>query len=265
VRLFADCHERIRRADEHARTFINSYLRFLNDKPYGITHEMRDERNGVVKLVPHKFLDPKLPLILGEFFYQLRASLDGAVWEAYQRLGGLQTAPKLKEERLDFPFAKSPGNFKDSSFNAFPFSDLLKGWVESMQPYNVPSLVKGSEDQIISEALILVNDCARKDRHRKLHLVGTVVTAATSLIDVGHPAKITYVTNVPADPLKGQYEIARFGVEGLTPEMEIQVNTNFTLHVAVQEISDDADLMIRLYHLKDTVMGVVRRFEQAVP
>jgi hypothetical protein len=225
---------------------------------------MRDERNGVVKLVPQKSLEGNLPLILGEFFYQLRASLDGAVWEAYRRLGGRKTAPDLNEERLDFPILKKPRNFKECPFNIFPFPQKIRDWVESIQPYNVQNLAKGSKDHSAAVNLHLINDCARLDRHRMLHIVGTVVSGNTALITVTDPATITYVQNIVANPFQDEYEIATFGIEGVTAETKILVNGNFTIGVAVKEIPDDTDLMIRLFQLKDTVLETVIRFEKAV-
>jgi hypothetical protein len=115
----------------------------------------------------------------------------------------------------------------------------------------------------MSDALLRIHECARKDRHRQLHLIGTVVSSHNALVKFSPPAKVTHLRSVPADPFHGQYEIAAFGVEGMTAGTEIEVDANFTIHVAVKEIPDDIDLMVRVYQLKDAVTAVVQKFEDA--
>lgn len=259
--IFIESHERINRADCHARTFVNAYLRFLHAEPYGITHEMRDERNGVIKLVPQKTLDRELPLVLGEFFYQLRASLDAAMWKAYELLGG----SSVKENRLEFPIFEvgKSRSFKDATFHNVPLPSQLRSWLDAIQPCHADRLANKSDESRISRALGLINECARKDRHRQLHIVGTVVSCSTALVKFSPPARVTYLQDIPADLFQGQYEIAIFGVEGMTAGTEIEVDWRFTIHVAVKEIPDDVDLMVRVYQLKDAASEAIQKFEEA--
>ena len=226
---------------------------------------MRNDRNGVVKLVPRKVLNRDLPLILGEFFYQLRASLDTAMWKAYTHLGGAKSAPNVNPRLLEFPIfeAGKSQNYKKAAFHGVPLPEKLKLWLEAIQPCNADKRTNGSDEERTSNNLLLINDCARKDRHRQLHVVGTVVSDNTALIKVNAPAAISYVRNISADPFQDQFEIAAFGIEGMTAETEIEVDGNFTIEVAVKEIPDDVGIMVRLYQLKDAVAGAIQRFEDA--
>jgi hypothetical protein len=183
------------------------------------------------------------------------------MWKAYERLGGAKSAPDVNPKVLEFPICEKSKNFKTATFHGIPLPDELKAWISAIQPCHAGERIAGSEEDITSRNLLLVNDCARIDRHRHLHIIGTVVSSSSALVECSSPATITYVQSVSANPLQGEYEIAVFGIDGMTPDTEIQVDCNFTIHITVKEIPDDVDLMIRLFQLKDQVAGVIRRFE----
>jgi hypothetical protein len=264
--LCADSHERILRAKGHANTFVNSCLGFFYNepKPYGIAHEIRNNRNGVVRLVPRKVLDTSVPFIIGEFFYQLRAALDAAMWAAFEKLGPSPPPPKMNPDALYFPFTKSSDSFKKATFNFIPLPSELKTWIESIQSYNAGKFAIGTPEEQTLIALNMVNKFSAHDRHRKLHIVGTVISSNTALITCTPPAAITYVQNLPANPFEGQYEIAAFGVEGITPETEFNVNGNFSYNILVKDSPIDIGYVNWPYHLADEVLGAVRRFDDLI-
>ena len=260
--LCADSHDRLRRADTHATTFANAYIKFFKDepKPFGITHKMRNDRNGVILLVPQKTLKGDLPLVLGEFFYELNAALDNAMWSAYKRLG---STGKLEEDKLYFPFAWTVAKLNKATFNSIPFPQQLKDWIASIQPYNTQNLPSGSDEKGIAEALRIIHGFAVGDRHRKPRVVATVVSKNTALIECSPPATITYIQNLVASPQEGQYEIAAFGIDGMTAETEFNVDCNFSVGVAVEDIGESIPFT-RLHALKDAVMSVIQRFDREI-
>lgn len=264
--LCADSHERLRRANRHANTFVNAYIRFFHDdpKPFGISHKMRDDRNGVILLVPQKTIKGDLPLVLGEFFYQLSAALDCAMWRAYEKLGSTNSTGKLDEERLYFPICKTSGQFKNATFNSIPLPHELKDWLASIQPCNAHDLPTGSEDEAIAESLKTIHRFAARDRHRKPRIVATVVSQNTALIECTPPARITYIQNLVAAPVEGQYEIAAFGIEGMTAETELNVDGNFSVGVAVEDVGSGSIEFTRLHALKDDVMRTIQRFDRGI-
>lgn len=223
---------------------------------------MRDDRNGVVSLVPQKALYTRLPLVLGEFFYQLRAALDGAMWASYQKLGS--STGKLKEEALYFPLCKTSAGLKKATFNSIPLPNQLKSWIESIQPCNASNLPIGSEGERLARSLQLIDDIATKDRHRALQLIGTVISSNTALVEVSAPAAVTYIRNLEANPLEGQYEIAEFGVEGMTTATEVNVNGNFTLKISVEGMPDRWDFLTGPFQFKDDVLHAMRRFDESI-
>jgi hypothetical protein len=255
---FIESHDRVRRAQEHANAFRDSYVKFLHSKPYGVVHKIRDDRNGVIELVPLKSLEWNLPLILGEYFYQLRAALDGAMWKAYRLCGSAQHAAKICDRDVYFPICETTESLKNAAFKRMALPNNLGKWIDSVQPCNgVEAANKIAND------LLLINKRAAADRHRQLHLVGAVVRSDAPLVTLSPPAVITYMEQVTADPLKGEYVISRFGFEGVTSETEINVDANFSLNVKIEEVTDDVEIVVKLTNLIATVQLVIEKFESA--
>jgi hypothetical protein len=260
-----ESHERIRRADRHARDFLNGCIRFLNDepKPFSVTHKIKDDRNGVVVLVPQKILHTDLPFVLGEFFYQLRAALDGAMWKAFEHFQRVGPVPTVKERQVYFPITEPGNTFKRDAIDSIPLPTELKAWIEAIQPHNVTNRTPGSEEAIVADALLYIHKFARLDRHRKPHLIASVVSEATSLIKCAAPAKITGVQSIRANPLEGQYEIATFQIEGATPTTELYIEGQITLEIQIEGAPNHLSFFTWLPHLKDQAFRVIERFDKA--
>lgn len=199
-----------------------------------------------------------MPLVLGEYFYQLRAALDGAMWKAYKLRGLRQHAPEVTERSIYFPICETPRSLKKAAFQWIPLPNKLDDWLYSIQPCN---RTKVAEE--ITENLVVINKRSSDDRHRQLHLVGAVVRTNAPFITLSPPAKLTYANSVPADPMKGEYIIGEFGIEGLVSETKMDVDTNFLLNVAVEELTPDSDLKFTLFNLIGTVKQVIGKFDEA--
>lgn len=258
IPLFIESHNRIKRAQEHADAFTNTCTEFLHDKPYGIKHDIRDDRNGIIRLVPQKYLPWDLPLILGEYFYQLRAALDGAMWKAYTLCGRAQNTPKIRDGDVYFPICETSKSLKKAAFKRMALPDDLGVWLDSIQPYNRTEVT--SE---ITDNLLLISKRSAIDRHRQLHLVGVIVRSDTPLITLSPPAVTTQVREIAADPLKGEYVICEFSFEGIASETKIDVNANFALNIKIEEVTDNVEIIVKLRDLTRTVQGVIERFETA--
>lgn len=263
--MCGECHERILRAGRHANTFINGCLGFLNNepKPFTVAHKIRDDRNGVVVLVPQKILHTDLPFVLGEFFYQLRAALDGAMWKAFEHFQRVGPPPNVEERNVYFPITEPGSNFDKRAINGIPLPPKLKAWIEAVQPHDATHRTHGSEDAVVADALLYINRFSRLDRHRKPHLIASVVSEATSLVRCAVPAKIIGVQSLRANPLEGQYEIATFQIEGATPATKLYLEGEITLDVQIEGAPDNRSFLTWLPHLKDQTFRVIQRFDEA--
>ena len=261
--LFQECWDRIARADAHGNAFIDICTKFLRSEPYELVTEMRDDGNGVVKAIPRREIDDSLAFELGEFFYQLRAALDTVMWKAFEKLGGSDSTPYASY--LYFPILENPKTFKDAAFHKVDLPDKLKVWLRSIQPCHAAERANGSDEAAISEALLIVNNCAKKDRHRHLHVIGAFVTNSTHLVEVTPPAIITYSNVMPVDFFDNQFVIAEFGIEGRTADTKIRAEGGFSIQISIQEIPPEpgADVSVQMWHLSNVVKLVIQTFEEA--
>jgi hypothetical protein len=260
---FNESLERIQRASRHAQAFAKGISEFLTDAPYSIKPERRGENSGVIRLIPRKHPDRELPLLLGEFFYQLRAALDAAMWEAFVQLGDTKKHPQIKVNRIYFPIYQHKKDFEKSVHHNIALKPELRNWLASIQPCNPEQRSAASEEEQISTALSTINECSRKDRHRKLHLVGATVISSDARIRVDPPARVKRVENIPADPFGGQYEIAEFEIEGANPNTQLEFVGEFTIQPSVNEIPNSVDLWAQLQRLTLASAKVITRFEEA--
>jgi hypothetical protein len=161
---FTDCRQRIDRAAKHAKAFTDEWNGLL--KPKAFEYRTKKKGNGAFVFIGRFRVLPKndLALELGEFFYQLRAALDGAVFKMAEIISAPN--PPTDEEALYFPICRKESGFKNSGLYKGPFPQTVKDWFKSVQPCYAHS---SSDPKIIeiSRRLEVLNECARKDRHPK--------------------------------------------------------------------------------------------------
>jgi hypothetical protein len=138
-RRFKNSWSRIKRATERLAAFQAEWNALLANNPFGtVVRYDEDSRWYVASLTASettrkRIADTTLPLILGEFAYQLRAALDGLIWDAITFTQG--TEPPADANRLEFPVLNGKiMNFEKCGFHDFPFPENLKTWLESIQP-----------------------------------------------------------------------------------------------------------------------------------
>lgn len=238
---------------------------FFNDEPYKTVHEMSDNRNGVLKVIHTKPLSPTLALEIGEFFYQLRATLDAAIWKVHILSGGAEDA--LYATRIEFPICDTPKRFIEAAFHKIPTPDDFKLWITSIQPCfaeefpNEPEVVA-----VLRNALLIIHDRARKDRHRRLNIIGAYLSSNTVLLEVTPPASVAYVETVSdADVFKDGAIYARFGLDNAdSATTKIKAQGGFVVQVAIEEIpaAPDVDVAKQLGYLSAAVAIIIHKFER---
>jgi hypothetical protein len=136
--------------------------------------------------------------------------------------------------------------------------------VESIQPYNAEKLI-GLSDRWVSASLELLNDCARKDRHRRLHLVAAVPATHTGTIVLPPPATLTSIRSIPTNLLDGEGEFLQFTADGLITGMDIDLEGKFTIEVSINEIPNvvGENVLKTLIMIEGATKLVVERFEKA--
>jgi hypothetical protein len=254
-----ECWRRIDRAHTHCTAFVTGWNLLLEDDSYTFGAEMKDERTGVVHASLITPIRHELSLELGEFFYQIRAALDGAVYRAVMLKRGSEQITGIN--RLDFPVCMDISKFDTAALHKNPFPDKLREWIEHVQPYYAG---KTPEEAEISAFLHILHDCARKDRHRQLHLVAAVPQDLGGIINVPAPARITHVKGIGGNLLEKKCELFEFGIQDTFPGMNINLNGKFTIQVSIDEIPGAVGEQVvkTLLRIEAVAKLAVKRFEE---
>jgi hypothetical protein len=204
-----------------------------------------------------------LALELGEFFYQLRAALDGLIFVTAELLSAPD--PPAAQDRLEFPVYSTATRFDNCPVWNGPFPQELKDWLRSVQPYNAPS----SNDPNIVEygrILKLLHDCARKDRHRRLHMLVTVPTHFQ--LEFSPPIPGAVIRYLNPNLLEDEAELVELRIsEQDWTNPEISFKGNLTLNITVTEMPGIVghELSRELERLANAVSVITTDFEISFP
>jgi hypothetical protein len=166
-----------------------------------------------------------LAIALGEYFYNLRAALDGAVYDAAVADTGKEPPPK--PERLQFPVAVTREMFRRSLAQIEPLSIDNKRLIEASQPYRGPE-PRGT-------ALYWVNEMARKDRHRHLHLLGAWLLEANIAVDAPAASRVVFEHLDPRGFVRDSAVVGRFRITPYSPGDSVRANPNASLDFEIEQ------------------------------
>lgn len=255
--LFEDCRKRIKRSKFHAEAFWSEVLRVFPKDGYSINLDKKDERTwiatAVFKVPPD---DELLSLELGEYFYQLRAALDALIWKAVWLTQGSE--PPSDANTLEFPLYMGKRKFDDAAIHTFPFPQELRDWLATIQPYSTEKPV-GDPERGLASTLKLLHDCARKDRHRRLHIAAAMAKTVAYGFLGGFPkgVQIRSAEILTADFFKGKNEFLRVELlaqGGVMPKFQKNFTTALQIDISVDGITN---------HTDEGFPGELRRFGSA--
>jgi hypothetical protein len=234
MRPFHGSYLRIARADAHRIAFTRCWEAFTKHESFSIViREHGDRAGGEVLLVRREPYDATgFPLYIGEMLYQLRSALDGAVYDAAVVVSG--TSPPPGAERLQLPIGKDSSNFAELATRYLrPLTKELRNYIASIQPYNAKS-----DDDIVPIHLGILNEWARKDRHRRLHVVGTVAYPRTD-VTIDSPGIITSQIVHQPDIMAGEETLITFGAENWKLGTNVHFDCDFRFNLAIDEEPKD--------------------------
>lgn len=253
--------DRIARAKAHGQAFAEAWNGLDKNDLYDTTVYVEDDGTGYISLTQIEPFPSDLSLELGEFLYQMRAALDACVYD----LACVNTGqdPPPDENRLEFPVCRTANAFKNSTRKIAPLTDKQRSIIEAVQPYNRPPGLTPSElPDSFNRGLNILNDWARIDRHRRLHLMATWASNIQPKIDIPLGVTVEEFTIVREEPfiLESEHILARFRLGGYVPESRIQGNPNLSLDVLVNESPlpcHDIDTIDQRLRCIDLTVGTV--------
>lgn len=225
------------------------------------------DRNGAgrIKVEQTKDIPTSIGLDLGEFLYQLRAALDGAVYAAAILDSGQDPPPN--EKNLEFPICDSPTKFANASRKIEPLAEQRRAIIETVQPYNAPDLEPNQIPYNFNLALGILNDWARKDRHRRLHVVGSWGSQSSPKLRLPRGVTLKNLAVSTSGFLCDEREVATFQLSGWSGELKVEANPDLMIDIAVDEDppprSDNDTLGLRLKAMHKAVAWVVGGIEES--
>jgi hypothetical protein len=264
---FETCWKRIKRANAHRNTIATTWNDLIEkEDTYAPSVHVDDDGAGSLIVEPAygDLLSSKVSLQLGEMLYQFRAALDACIYEAV----ALQTSknPPADEKILEFPIRRCESDFKKDAWKLGPLIKERRDIVEAVQPYNaLPTLSPNDRTYSFARAIGILNDWARIDRHRRLHVIGSWITKVDPEFRIPRGTRLVNLEVAASGLLERQNEVARFRVEGWSREMEIHANPNLSIDISLDEIppacSEIDTFGRRLDVITAAVCRIVREFE----
>ncbi|MHB8503271.1 MAG: hypothetical protein ACYDHE_20300 [Candidatus Acidiferrales bacterium] len=257
--------ERIKRAHLHHKAAGDAWDAFLNEQPYAPVVHVDDDGLGEIWIsMDRDRLPLEIGLELGEMLYQLRAALDSCVYDAAVYETGKY--PPQDETNLEFPICESTSTFIKSGWKIKPLPKEYRDFIEAMQPCKTPEVAPELAAYNINQNLGILNDWARKDRHRFLHVARSWAANRDPLLHLPPGVELDWLVRGSDDHLENNPQIASFKLVGWSAGMDLEANPNFTIDVAIDEPppprNDQDTLGNRTRNIATSVEMVVLKFQE---
>lgn len=262
---FEGCWARYRRAELHREVIHEFWSGLIEHDLYENRVEIDDAGSGRLAVYPTFAMPEHFALELGELLYNLRAALDGAIYVAAMLDSGQDPPPN--ESSLEFVVRATPRKFADAVGKLGPIRPERRAFIEDVQVYGTTEQGPGADRA--RRSLVVLNDWARIDRHRRLHLVASLANL--------HPAEVRVW--VPDGPeavnlkvleyvvLEHDSELATFHMPGWVPGMDVQVNAEVHVEIGVAEdplpAGPDESFSRRTEDMLNTVENIVSYLERS--
>jgi hypothetical protein len=223
--LFDGPWARVDRARERRDEASFLWAQYLEREPFEVIVQVEDNGVGSIRIEMSEQPPATLAIVLGEYFYNLRSALDGAVYDAAIADTGQDPPPDA--DRLQFPVALTRAAFGRARAQIDALSIENKRSIESCQPY------RSAEPR--GTALHWVNEMARKDRHRRLHVLGAWVVEAKIAVEAPPGAMVVFEHLDPRGFVRESATVARFKVTPYSAGDRVHANPNAALDFEVEE------------------------------
>lgn len=263
---FKGCWDRIDRAETHSDAFAHAWNKFVEAEPYSPVLNIENDGTGTISMIQrYESLPDIFAFEFGEMLYQLRAALDSCIYAS--AIQESKRNPPPNEKDLAFPICNSEIEFKNAAWKIAPLSEERRGIVEQVQPYKTPDLAPELMVRNFNRTLQILNDWARKDRHRKLHMTGSWASRASPKLRLPTGCNLVSIHVVPDGFFENEYLVASFRLDGFIPGMKVQANPDLAIDIAVNEppdpCADNDTLGERIRSMIFATKTIVRSLEES--
>ena len=266
INRFDDSDRRLKRAAGHKNAFAEEWQRLVAVDALGIGVEFQSNRSGILKFKRPQPAEHDLALVLGEFFYQLRAALDCLAFTAVKLTDtNWATRTEAEQRRIYFPITDKVASYKELAAHLKTLPVPLLRWIHAVQPY----LARESSDsriQAIGQLLNLLNRFAMIDRHRKLGMIAAWGSEISMQFGFIPDARIEDMTGESCNLFDEEGVIARFRLADdaiHSPELRFNLEGNLKLAVVLENDRFDGETFnLMLDGMLGAVSDAILRFEE---
>ena len=260
---FEGSWHRFDRATTHRESASAEWNAFLDSDPYDVLLYVDDEGNGTLTIQQVAPVPPIIGVLFGEYFYNLRTALDYLVYDV--AIHDSDANPPPRADSLQFPIYSNPDTWSRNEYRIDPLSEKHRGWLKDIQP------CFRSDGHPEWDGLYWLNELARLDRHRQLHVVGGYITESAPLIDAPHATAVLFEDVDPYVFVEDDTEIARFKVVPHTRYDKVEGNPQTAIDIEIREWArmrptnlawTKWTLRIRCLVVEAYVDAVIGRFER---
>jgi hypothetical protein len=265
MKPFNDARSRLNRAIAQGKSLALFWNSIPAEDFFGVKANADRDGRGTIRVVRVGVIREDFSLLLGEMLYQLRSGLDACIYQATIYATGKNPPPD--DSQLEFPLCPNQPEFlKQAKRRLSALPQNIQNEIERLQPYNTPSLPPEDMIKDLNRSLAILHDLARKDRHRRLHVVGAWPYHLDPKFTLPPGVTMDSLTITTLGVLEEGSILATFQLKGFSWGMNIQVNPWLRTQVGLNEpplpchASDTFDR--RLEEMINAVGSVIAAFER---
>lgn len=197
---------RLEKAKAHRAQMAKLWNGFLDgEEPYTVIVHVDDDGYGFIEVYPDEEIPlDDLSLEFGELLYQLRAALDSLIYELAIIDSGKDPPPDAG--KLEFLIRSNQTAFDNAAWKIKPLSKYHRLLINRLQPYPVAEQTDAMK--LMAASLNVLNDWARKDRHRGLHATASWAANKNPLFEPPEGCTVHSVVVTPDGPLERESQVA---------------------------------------------------------
>jgi hypothetical protein len=256
---------RLKRAAVHGETLSARWNAIPNEDLFTVHPMVNPAGQGRIRLIANKPVPEEFSLLLGEMLYQLRSALDACIYQA--TIYASRQDPPPNQDQTEFPVCFDRKDFlRQAKRRLALLPQAIQNAIEGIQPYNIPPLPLELVVKNLNRSLGILHDLARKDRHRKLHVVGQFPLSVKPQIIVPPGVTITKFKVRKDGPLGKDQDLVTFQLAGFRSGMTVSVSPNLLTNVGLDEPPPPCHASdtfpARLQGMLDVVNSVIIAFER---
>jgi hypothetical protein len=235
VRPFPVSRARLARAIAHGEAMARDWNTIPDEDLYTVRPAIDPTGYGQIRLVANKPVPKEFSLRLGEMLYHLRSALDAAIYQAAVYTSGKNPPPD--DTKLEFPICIKPEDFPGLAKRKMGvLPQAVQDGIEKVQPYNIGCVTPEEMVTNLNRSLGILNELARKDRHRTLHIIGAWAHKIAPVFVLPDGVTLSKLDIMPSGYIGSETVLATFQLTGFQRGMgRIQANPMLALGIGVDE------------------------------